>query len=379
MSRTRKTTRTELHAHSRAKVELYEAYLSRYVRILGQLKWLRRLFILDLFCGEGLYDDGNKGSALVGVEVVARIAEEIPDIADVELWLNDPKESEVEPGISVKNRLDRILQEKVIPPSVTIFTDSREFDKVLPVALSHIKTIKESRSLFFLDPHGYKEWDPRTIRTIMGARGSDLILFVPISHMYRFCNSERIDDFSGFEHLSRTLHALFGDKLPYQESVDGFIESLRGAFQLYLGGSGLFVDTFRIEGQSTNIYALFFFTRHEYGFEKMLEAKWKVDETEGRGFKLASLTGDLFAPLELNRDYYSSLRDYILEADGGVDNTDIYRFGLKNLHLPKHSRIVLDQLIKKDRSVVKIPQDEQSTKGYYIKSKATQRVIFRRA
>ena len=56
--------------HSEAKVALYKSYLSRYLNILGRVPSVRKVFLFDLLAGEGIYEDGSKGSALSALEVV---------------------------------------------------------------------------------------------------------------------------------------------------------------------------------------------------------------------------------------------------------------------------------------------------------------------
>ena len=55
--------------HSEAKVKLYGRYLSEYLRVLYQAGFVKRVFIFDLFCGEGVYQNGDKaGSPIIAIE-----------------------------------------------------------------------------------------------------------------------------------------------------------------------------------------------------------------------------------------------------------------------------------------------------------------------
>lgn len=49
-----------LMLHSRAKVEFYKNYLERYLRILCLSKYINNVNIYDVFCGMGIYEDGEK-------------------------------------------------------------------------------------------------------------------------------------------------------------------------------------------------------------------------------------------------------------------------------------------------------------------------------
>lgn len=51
--------------HSEAKVRLLGEYLKRYLNIISNDGYTEQIEIHDLFCGEGLYENGGEGSPLV--------------------------------------------------------------------------------------------------------------------------------------------------------------------------------------------------------------------------------------------------------------------------------------------------------------------------
>jgi three-Cys-motif partner protein len=59
--------------HSKAKLDLYRSYLEKYFAILGLAKGITKINLYDIFCGIGLYEDGNIGSPLIAVECVKKI------------------------------------------------------------------------------------------------------------------------------------------------------------------------------------------------------------------------------------------------------------------------------------------------------------------
>ena len=56
--------------HSKAKLDLYRSYLEKYFAILGLAKGITKINLYDIFCGIGLYEDGNIGSPLIAVDCV---------------------------------------------------------------------------------------------------------------------------------------------------------------------------------------------------------------------------------------------------------------------------------------------------------------------
>lgn len=58
-------SKTNLLNHSEAKVRLLSEYLKRYLNIICNDGYTKRIKIYDLFCGEGLYNNGGEGSPIV--------------------------------------------------------------------------------------------------------------------------------------------------------------------------------------------------------------------------------------------------------------------------------------------------------------------------
>jgi three-Cys-motif partner protein len=63
-----------LQIHSQAKLEFFEKYLSRYLRILYLAKSIKQINIYDVFCGMGIYNDGGKGSPIIAFDAIKELA-----------------------------------------------------------------------------------------------------------------------------------------------------------------------------------------------------------------------------------------------------------------------------------------------------------------
>lgn len=66
----KKNVKTNLLNHSEAKVKLLSEYLKRYLNIISNDGYTEKINIYDLFCGQGLYEDGGEGSPLVALRKV---------------------------------------------------------------------------------------------------------------------------------------------------------------------------------------------------------------------------------------------------------------------------------------------------------------------
>lgn len=65
-----KNTKTTLLDHSAAKVQLLGGYLKRFLNIIANDGYTRRIRVYDLFCGEGVYANQGAGSPIVIMRTV---------------------------------------------------------------------------------------------------------------------------------------------------------------------------------------------------------------------------------------------------------------------------------------------------------------------
>jgi len=54
--------------HSQAKLDLYKKYLEHYLRVLSLAQFCTKINLYDIFCGIGLYEDGNVGSPIIAAD-----------------------------------------------------------------------------------------------------------------------------------------------------------------------------------------------------------------------------------------------------------------------------------------------------------------------
>ena len=69
----KQTSKDIMLAHSKAKVEYYQKYLSRYLSIMSVAKSIDEINIYDVFCGRGVYADGGLGSPIKTVETAKEV------------------------------------------------------------------------------------------------------------------------------------------------------------------------------------------------------------------------------------------------------------------------------------------------------------------
>jgi three-Cys-motif partner protein len=355
--------------HSEAKIALYGTYLATYLNILHRVPKVKKILLFDLLCGEGRYVNGGKGSPIIALETIQRHyhlnGETCPNIA---IWFNDSEFSEIDKGSYKVDRVKHFASSILLPPTVTIEYFKEDYDLVHERAVKKAQSTQFAKSLFFIDPYGYKEIPPEHIRNTLVGGNSEVLLFVPVSHMYRFASSVTRATFPGSMPLTKFLDELFKGSIPTFDSPYDFIAQIKVKFREYLKDLRVYVDTFVIERDNCNVYALFFFTSSIVGFEKMIESKWAVDPTRGLGFT-HNQTTSLFNPIELS-EYPEKLRAFI-ESDTYRSNKQVYEFGLQEGFLPKHSHRIMKEWLetRSDFKIFSLDGKPTRTSSTYLADK----------
>ena len=367
--------KTSLLEHSEAKINLYGRYLSIYLNVLHRAQFVKRIFIFDLFCGEGIYENEAKGSPIIALECIQNhYYANRNSCPDLTVWFNDNGISEIEDGIYKTDRVEKIGSKIFRPDNVKVEFYKENYEDIYPRAIDLVSQTKDAKGLFFIDPFGYKAIKPDDIHKMLENGKTEVFLWLPIAQMYRFADSALRSSFPGSEPLKLFLNELFGKSIPSFQSPHDFIEKIKGRFRASLKDLSVFVDTFVLERDASNTYCLFFFTRNIRGYEKMLEAKWSMDPSRGKGHSLEK-TISLFDETELS-GYHQKLLAFIDSADYRT-NAELHLFGLENGFLPKHTKSVLDGLKRNEIKFDVVALDNKPVRGYYIEYNSERRVAFR--
>jgi len=363
--------KTVMLKHSKAKVELYTNYLSLYLNILSRADFLDKIHIYDLMCGEGIYSDKSKGSPVIALEKIRdHYYSNNKTCPNLEVWFNDKDKSEIDKQKYKIERVKEYCSTIFTPNNVKITYTQEDYVELYPKVLQKIiKLLRNERLLLFIDPYGYKEIKPEHLKHFLDRSKTELILFLPISQMYRFANKSLTDeDYTGGIHLREFLTPLFKGEISSYKTPDEFIDQLKMSFREYLKEQKIFVDTFTLERDSQNIYSLFFFTPHIKGFEAMLETKWNMDEHRGKGFRLIPQY-PLFSQIQIT-NYPQLLKSFISQGSHRT-NGEIYLFGLENGFLPKHTgQIFKDWQESGPEFKVYLSNGQEARKGaFYISYK----------
>lgn len=341
--------------HSQAKVKFYAEYLKRYLRILCLSDKVDTINIFDVFCGMGIYKDGNKGSSVVAYDEICNCLND-PMFQNrgtkISLWLNDIDTSKID--------IVRQYVSEHKNQSCTVNFCNKDINQMFSIVKDEISVFSpHTRNLIFIDPYGYKDIKGGLLYDLLNDK-SEVILFLPISFMYRFSKSALEDDDNKYQALKNFTDSLLNkfqkEQILQTQSVEDYIEIIKDGLKF---GNEVKTTSYVIERDKVNSFALFFMTRHIYGLEKILEVKWQLDEKNGKGFRLPqanNLFSDFFNQqdtVSAQKDIFEQLKDVIINAlSEPRDNRALYSIVLEHEFLPKQANEVLRYLQNNDKRFV---------------------------
>jgi three-Cys-motif partner protein len=357
----KKNVKTNLLDHSEAKVKLLGEYLKRYLSIILNDGYTPRIRIYDLFCGEGIYENGGEGSPLVIMKTLKNVyysnLSRSSRIVPVDCYFNDIDVDKVD-------NVKKIIAEKKLHSTdmgKLVFT-ADDYQTIIHPIKSELSKINAEKAFIFIDPYGYKHIRGKDIKGLIENRKTEVLLFLPIQFMYRF-NSNGTPDA-----LIEFIDELIGEgKWNEAENVWDYIEQLKIAFRAYLGDSH-FVDSFTIKKDGNTVFCLFFFCSHIKAFEKMLEAKWEIDTEQGKGWDyVGDCKGTLFSDQKTN-PLAAKLKEFLSYED--KNNPQVYEYTLRCGFLPKHTNQIFSDWQCRGILSVETSNGDKCRKGaFYINYK----------
>lgn len=262
--------------HTRAKHQLLVGYLHAWFPIIASQS--NAINVIDGFAGPGRYVDGEPGSPLLMIDAFVGHRNASPAMKAADVYFD-----------FVEERHDRVeylqdqLSKLTLPANVHIEpVHEGSFDDVMSKILDGIPATAGLAPTFaFVDPFGYTGHGIQLSSRILRFKKCEVLIYVPWPHIARFIHQSSIE---------AALDNLFGDtswkaarvaKGKSAERIlnDLFLERVRQA-----AGFALPFEIDAASGRGWAGYTLYFGTRSIRGLEKMKQAMWKVDPTEGSGF-----------------------------------------------------------------------------------------------
>ncbi len=345
--------------HSQAKLDFYKDYLKRYIPILRLAKFTTSINIFDVFCGTGIYENGAKGSPILAFEAIKESSNNSltlnTNLTPINLFINDLETNKIQ---QVKDYL-----QKEVKNICKIEFQNKDAVEFLSDINQKINTqTSKDRNLILIDPYGYKNIKKEYIeKLILNKKNTEIILFLPISQIYRFTDKVLNDEDHNVKSLQDFIQSFFPDQSHpiYNNQLSdekGLIEYIRKALTF---NDKFFSTSYFIQRDNKNhFYALFFITPSIYGLEKILEVKWALNEDHGEGFEQPKQMQSLFSDQEkenAKQEQYRKLEQILLNyisTNRTVNNIQIYELTLRNMYLKKHANEILRNLQNDDKIIV---------------------------
>lgn len=325
----KKDVKANLLDHSVVKVRLLGEYLRRYLGVIANLDYNQKIRIYDLFCGNGRYDNGGEGSPLI----IARAIDELyksgvirGQFPKVACYFNDLDENRV---ANVQKEINALgLDTKAFEE---LQYTSIDYQEEVGKLINLLPTIKNEKVFIFIDPYEYRHIKASDIKNLMLQKNAEVLLWLPTQQMYRFHQNGTPESLKDF------IDELVPYYTQWKESSSPweFVEQLNEAFKGYMGNE-YFVDKFTIQKDPRTVFSMYFFSSHIRGFEKMLDAKWEIDNEQGKGWEYDAQPS-LFSMMKTN-PLAEKLKEFLNQKRS---NAEVYSFSLHSGFRPTHTNEIL--------------------------------------
>ena len=261
-----KETLWQRQAHTEGKHLVLEHYLNAWFPILGQGGWNRRIVFVDGFAGPGEYEDGEEGSPVVAMRVLAEHSARIK--AEVVFFFIEKEHARAE-------HLREVVAdwEPRLPENVTVDVLTGSFDESMTDVLDALDEQGQQMAPAFvmIDPFGVKGLPMEVIRRILANSSCEVYVSFMWETMKRFVTEPE---------LEASLDELFGsgDWRPARQLTGNARKDfLHGLYRQKLQEAGAKqVVHFHLFARSGLKYSIFFGTGHTKGSDRMKKAIWKV-------------------------------------------------------------------------------------------------------
>jgi three-Cys-motif partner protein len=360
-------TVNRLPVHSKNKLTFYEGYLVRYLAILLRADWIDQINIFDLFCGAGIYKDGERGSPIIAFDAIERAIDRLTSqgkihTKKIRLIVNDIKKEHIDTVtkyINACNSNDNICE---------LVTHNNEFEELIDEMISFLgKQSTSVRNLLFLDPYGYKSIKREYIENLLANRRSEIMLFLPVMEMYRFVKpATNNPESAGIKPLVNFIHEFDIDTTNLNNQID-FIEQIKNGLKF---SGKYYVTSFYLKRENSGNYnALFHITPHRKGAKKALEVAFEIDESTGKGTDINLEQGSLFGFSEIQgKEVQDLIIAYLKQNPEGATNIQLSDYLLDNALMDKHGTRALKSLQKENKIAVwdKKTQQNAPKRAFYL-------------
>jgi len=315
-----------------AKIKIYKDYIESYLPKI--LMTFDKCYIADLFCGPGK----NEGSPLILIKKINYILTS-PKLKEknklkINVLFNDKEKKHTN---SLKKELQNINTNSEI---VKIDVDTKEYKNVLSNILKDLRNTSFPK-FFFLDPFNYSDIKMNDLKKLMSLSRSEVLLFNPLFHSYRFSNSNFDKN-----HKTRIFLKEFTTRgVANYKNVDEYLMSIKEKIQIETNIE--YVRPVLLDA-GNRMNALFLLTKHQSGMLLMDKIALKHTE-DGSRYKINSKKQvSLFSKIETSSLYNNFKKDLInkIKTKGKMTNKQISTFAIENYFLPRYAKDIIKEYVR---------------------------------
>jgi three-Cys-motif partner protein len=320
-----------------AKLELFRKYIDAWLGVFvgsGRVT-KKRIRIFDLFCGPGQDSSGQKGSPLLILEALQRLAAMIKQIGyQVDVYFNDADQDKI------AELQQTIADAGLALGPYTLHFSSKDFTAIF----KELRTeMLDSANLLLLDQNGVRFFTADIFHQIRTLSLTDTLVFMSSSYVMRFKDEPEINKYL-------EAHKIFVNNTPFHQVHRAIVDYYRS---LLPQDTEYFLAPFSIRAGS-NIHGVIFGSQSLKGLQKFLESAWSMDKLRGEADydidreDIREGEPSLFA--DMNKPKKTQLFEQQFEAEvlaGKLPTTGaIYDYVLQQGFLLKHANPVLRRLKK---------------------------------
>lgn len=322
-----------------AKTKVYKSYIEGYLPKL--LLTYGKCLIADLFCGPGM--NGNeKGSPLILIDRLNYILSSPllikKDDLKVQVIFNDENQGFID---SLQQELKKVHYNQNI---VSLTIQSNNYKTALEY-ISKELLFKKIPKFIFLDPFTYSNVKISHLKEIMNLENTEVLLFVPIFHSYRFSKV-----YFDHNHKARIFIEEFTTEgIANYEDVHHFMQSIRQ--KLIIETKTPYIRPLLLDdGGRKN--SLFLLTKHKKGMLLFNKIAMKLSK-DGNVISVSNQSQiSLFPTIEVSKNFLNfkkHLVDFLLNRER--TNEQIVDFAIEEGFAAKQVAACLKELLIKKKII----------------------------
>jgi three-Cys-motif partner protein len=328
-------TSQTIQEHSKEKLAIFKNYLTNYLSVMSNVKYYKNIYIWDIFAGSGTDKHGNDGSSIIAAKII-----------------NDFRKNYNKNIFLIANELNKDSYKKLEKnfESYKNYIQCRNYSasKLIQSIIQNTDERSKAHHMFFIDPHGYTQCSVQELKNLFNMKHSDYLIFMPISHVYRFVKIEN--------NAANNFVKDLGVNIKKTDTPYNLIKKITVSLKNNADTNYVYSYTITNREKKSNKYVLFFISKHQLGAEKFLEAKRKIKDS----LQKQNLIFD-FYEIELKE----LLSDFLKQEK---TNHEIFDFGIQNGFLSKDINKSLKKLYKNNKLTVN-PTPSNNRIAFYLKDK----------